>query len=463
MSPMNDFPPAPRPAAPPPDEITPLRRAMLGSALTGLSGLGGVLLPGCGGGDDAAAPAAPTPAPSAPAPSPTPPAPSPAPGPTPAPGPPAPLPPPSANLPGWVNQLALWQWAEIPNTALSSVDPSPRPLGYSGPASKVDAWCGATLKRAGSVYMLGAAGGHADYAGNEVNALALKVEVPAWQQLRAPTRNEDLINATQYYLDNRPSATHTYSATQFIESQNRMLVMASPGMNSGQLPAAPANFPYTGAARTYSFNVNTLDWDAPDHIALFPGNGDFTAALCCKHPVTEDIYYSRSYSDGFYRWRPSTNTWAKLSDASRHPWYCGSAIDPGRDRMLLIGGYVGVAPTDPTYMPVRPEVRALDGSTVSVTFGGLGHAAISAGSYSGVVYDEAGDCFLTITNGLDGRIKVLRVNASTWFVDAPPITGVPPANRANGIQNAAQYVPELKGIVLANRHNGNVYFMRTAL
>ena len=52
--------------------------------------------------------------------------------------------------PAWVSSLPLWEWYPIPNTALSSVEPTPRPLGNSGPASKINAWCGATLKRQGS-------------------------------------------------------------------------------------------------------------------------------------------------------------------------------------------------------------------------------------------------------------------------------------------------------------------------
>jgi hypothetical protein len=55
------------------------------------------------------------------------------------------------------------------------------------------------------------------------------------------------------------------------------------------------------------------------------------------------------------------------------------------------------------------------------------------------------------------------VNASTWYVDQPTITGTKPAARTNGIHNSFRYVPNLKGVVLANDYFGNVKFMRTAL
>lgn len=366
----------------------------------------------------------------------------------------APPPPPAPSegtIPAWVAALPLWQWYEIPNTALSSVDPTVRPLGGTGPSSKIDAWCGACLKRSGSVYMLGAAGGHGDYAGNEVDALALNVATPGWKQLRGPTPNSDVINLTQFYLDYKPAAGHTYYSTQFIDSLNRMVVISSGGLN-GAFPPAPANFPYFGDKRSACFNLSNDDWDSPDYIAQFPGTGDNTAALCVKHPWTGDVYYSRSYGSGWYRWTSATNTWEKLSAVTRSPWYAGVAIDPLRNRMLLVGGYSATA----------PEVRAMDGSIVTAVFSGLGAAGLTLSGYPGVQYDEATDRYIVAFNA-GGRIKVLRVHPETWFVDEPPTTGAAPESRANGLQNAMQYVPELKGLVVANKHNGNVYFVRTMI
>jgi hypothetical protein len=358
--------------------------------------------------------------------------------------------PPSGPLPAWVAALPLWQWHEIPNTALSSVDPAVRSLGITGPRSKIDAWCGATLKRQGSVYMLGAAGGHGDYAGNEVDALQLNVATPQWVELRGPTPNADIINATQFYLDHRPAATHTYYATQFIDSQNRMMVFVSGGLN-GPFPAAPSDFPYKGDKRSFSFNLATGDWDAPDYVAQFPGAGDGTACLCVKHPLTDDVYYSRSYNPGWYRWTRSTNTWARLSDVSRAPWYAGAAIDPLRNRMLIVGGYNTVA----------PEVRGLDGTPVAAVFSGLGADALSIQGYPSVSYDQSNDRYIVAFN-TGSVIKILRVHPETWRVDEPAMTGAAPASRPNGLQNAMQYVPELRGLVVANRHDGNVIFVRTA-
>jgi hypothetical protein len=362
----------------------------------------------------------------------------------------------TASIPSWVKNLPLWQWYPIPSTKLSSIAPSPPALGISGPASKITAWNGATLKRQGSVYLLGAAGGHADYAGNEVDALQLNTETPRWLELSPPTPNKQIINRSQYYLDLKPSATHTYNGTQFINARNRMIVVASPGMDfASGLPPAPANWPYAnGSAHTFSFSLATNTWDKPEYFANYTGGGDYIAALVVKHPVTEDIYYSRNYSSGWWRWTQATNTWSKLSDATRAPWYAGAAIDPIRNRMLIAGGYGGNSPA---------EVCDLSGNRIPVTFGGLGAAALQLGAYTGVVYDEANDVFLVVyNNAVTGNISMLRVNAVSWFVDAPPVTGIPPANRQNGIHNSVQYVPELGGIAIANSYADNVMFLRTS-
>jgi hypothetical protein len=358
-----------------------------------------------------------------------------------------------AALPAWVSSQPLWKWFEIPNTQLSSIAPTPTPIGNTGPRSKIETWNGATLQRSGSVYLLGAAGGHADYAGNEVNALRLNTDTPQWVQLRAPTPNASVVDSAQFYLDKRPACTHTYYATQFVEAQSRMLVMPSPGLGMPSAPSPPAGW-YPGETRVFSFRTTDNDWDDPDFIAQYTRSAgdDFTACLCVKHQVTEDIYYSRNYAGGWWRYRPSNNSWTKLSGLSRGPWYAGAAMDPTRNRILIMGGY------DPG---TGPEVRNLDSTSVSASFGGLGASALAVQGYPGAVYDEINDSFMLFYNG-GATIAVRRINAATWNVDAPVITGTAPAARVNGIHNSVQFVPELGGIVIANAYDGNVNFLRTA-
>jgi len=360
-------------------------------------------------------------------------------------------------VPAWVSNLPYWQWYQIPNTALQSVQPNPPlPLSGSGNECKITCWNGATLKRQGSVYLIGAAGGHNGYFGNEVDALTLNTDTPHWVQLVASSPPSTWISNVEYYLDYRPAAVHTYWGTQFIDARNRMLIMPSTNYISPLVPDAPAGWPYVGdPGYLISFNMNTNQWvDARDpEIAnvRYPGGGSYWAAMTVKHPVTEDVYYNRA-NGGWYRWTEATNTWVKLSNNTQNGNYRGAAIDPVRNRMLLVGSYEG------TY---GPEVRDLNGNLLSVTFSGLGTSALTVGNYPGVVYDEANDTYLVFHN-TGSAIDMLRVNASTFAVDRPALTGPLPAPRENGIQNAVQYVPELGGVVIANDYFGNVFFMRTA-
>src|SRR5690606_13634828 len=92
---------------------------------------------------------------------------------------------------------------------------------------------------------------------------------------------------------------------------------------------------------------------------------------------------------------------------------------------------------------------------------------LAATGYPAVVYDDVLDAFLVFLN--TNPISVLQVNASDWTVSQPLVTGFPgaptnaalPGSRQNGLLNAVQYVPELRGVVVANSYDGNVWFMRT--
>jgi hypothetical protein len=352
-------------------------------------------------------------------------------------------------LPLCLKDAKLMEWIQIPGTALSSVPPSV--VSSGAPSSKITAWCGATLRTKGSIYIIGMAGGHADYAGNEVNALTLNTDAPRWVEKAPPSPRSQLLDQSQFYLDLRPGATHTYYASQFINATDRFVVLASPGMLDPSLPAPPPGWAYANTDKyTPSLNWVTGIWEAPTAFPKFPSDGDFTAALVAKHPVTEDIYYSRNYSDGWYKWTRTTNTWSKLSNVSRGPWYAGASIDPKRNRMLIVGGYGNSQP---------PEVRNLDGSSISVNFTGLGASALTLGSYPGVIFDELNDRYIVLANG-SSKVELLAVHAQTWEVSRPTLLGTAPFNRMNGIQNSVQYVPELRGLVFANSYEGNVYFMR---
>jgi len=76
-----------------------------------------------------------------------------------------------------------------------------------------------------------------------------------------------------------------------------------------------------------------------------------------------------------------------------------------------------------------------------------------------VIFDDANDRYLVFRN--TNPISAIVVNGATWHVSQLSTVGNPAA-RVNGIHNSVQYVPELKGVVIANSYSGNLYFMRVA-
>jgi hypothetical protein len=378
---------------------------------------------------------------------------------------------PVSGVPAWLAGKAVNEWVSISGTNLSSVQPNPLPNtpgGTSAPASKITAWCGAALKRSTAEYIIGMSGGHADYAGSETDALRLSDDAPAWREVTPRSPDNTLYNQTAFNSDLSGAATHTYQYSQFLDTLDVYVSFTNPGtyyaVSSTNRPiTAPSDWPYLGVGGPTGAPASVwspaIDWTngsykSPTYIEPFPTEaGDWIAGLCVKHPTTSDVYIGRS-GDRWRKFTAATRTWSTPS-AVYETNYCGAAIDPTRSRMLIVGGYLG---------DVDPRVRDLDGNTVSVTFGGLGGSVLRAAEfyYAGVVYDEANDRYLAIKNG--STISVYAVNASTWAVSLLTTTGTAPGQRTNGIQNSAQYVPNLggrSGVVIANTYTGNVFFLRT--
>lgn len=70
-----------------------------------------------------------------------------------------------------------------------------------------------------------------------------------------------------------------------------------------------------------------------------PGSG-WVACLCVKRQTTNDICYAPN-SQPFYHWSSSTNTWSKLTWNVNFGGNAGAAMDPKRNRILLVGSYSG--------------------------------------------------------------------------------------------------------------------------
>ena len=302
--------------------------------------------------------------------------------------------------------------------------------------------------------MLGAAGGHADYTGNEVNTLVLNTATPTWVETKARSLPADVLTGTPVYLDLRRSALHTYWSTQYDNVNDQMLLMTSGGPNISGVPTPPPGHNWistTGVLMGFDRALN--EWTHPDLLPRLPWGGSGSGDVCCTNGVTGEIFYVKPQGGWMHKYSPLTQTWSTVG-AYYLPLPSGaSAIDPVRNRMLIIGDFS---------LDAAPRVRStLDAAAVAVTFGGLGPEVLTGFANAGLVYDEARDEFVAFIN--TSPITVYRINAATYEVSAANFSGVAPAQRSNGVLNSVQYVPELKGIVMANSYTDNVKFVRTAL
>lgn len=381
-------------------------------------------------------------------------------------------------LPAWLQTAssgalpAVYEWVEVPNSKLSDC-----PVTWAGPGTvpppdtgtgvpnrgKLTAWNGATLKHSGSVYMIACSGGHGDYSGNEVNAITLGADtIAGWQELLPPSAYADIINEAELYLDGRPSSIHTYWSLQFDQSRNRLIRVAKSGLLMSGIPSRPADWPAVHGGLS-AFDVATGDWLASGTLAAMPAGLTDYSSVCCD-PTTGDIYWVPGNWWQMYRYRPSLNAWTQIGETNNGTAYCAMAIDHTRGRMLKVGS-TNTTPSN-GYTPKVFDVAA--GGNVSVLFGGLGESALSiAGEYPGCVYDSHNDCFWVMRGNVSSESSttvagLYRVEAGTWSVSAPTMTGTLPKAPVNGVVGKLQYVPELKGLVIADRYTENLKFVRTA-
>jgi chitodextrinase len=344
-----------------------------------------------------------------------------------------------AVLPAWVAALAIGEWHEIPSTAMSSVAPSPQPLGNTGPASKVIAWTSFVVDtRTSKVYSV-ANGGHQDYSGNEVDVLDLERDQPVWSQILPPTPSPQLTNCQSYYADGAPASRHTYYGVTLNEIEDRIMLFAG------------ANWCNGGGFHTAisSYNITANTWSAPGTHGNLPNVFADVSAIS-RDPTTGDVYVGRNFSFG--RWNRSSNAFNLLNPTGNEPAGDGamSAFDTTRGGILFLGGSINsdfYTLSGNAWTPV-----ALTGTTADTD-------AVSKRTQGAMPYVAAIDSYLVRLAGAGSTVYL--VNAANFAVATFATTGgatIP--STMNGPYNKFLYVPRLKGCVYVPSYSGNAWFLR---
>jgi hypothetical protein len=339
--------------------------------------------------------------------------------------------------PAWVSNLAIGQWAQIPNTAISGVEPSPVPPG-NGPRFKVDGWNSFVVDtRTSTVYSV-ANGGHADYAGNEVDALNLEVAQPQWVQKVAPTPSGQLGPGGQdFYPDGRPASRHSYYGVVLNASDDRIMLFG------GAIWGTQGGFGNATSSYNITGNFYSTSSTHPD----IPGAP--TAGAYSLNPLTGDIYMNINWT--LYRWNRSANTWSTLNPTGSpsNGYYTMSAMDPSRGRIFFLGG---------------PDANhhlytIANNAWAAVTLGGSNAGDVAAAEEAAMFYVPAFDRFLVRKAAAGGTVYI--IDPQTFAVTTLATTGggsIP--GTINGPFNKFLYVPRLGGAVYVPTYSGNAWFLR---
>ena len=343
------------------------------------------------------------------------------------------------SLPTWVQALAVGEWTSLANTLWSSVQYSPVPPG-NGPENKALAWNSLVVDPITSRAYNVAAGGHNDYAGNEVEYLDLNKETPNWVRALDPSPAGQYANpgtGASYYSDGRPCSRHSYHGITYDPTARRIFLFGGyPWDQNGNAHSAISS--YNLDSNTYSSSGAHGSWST----------GGLVEPACAADPATGDVYVLHNFVLG--RWRPSTNTWTTdlaPSGSVPHGQYACSAFDTTRGRAFFLGGASAI---NHTYTVGTNTVAA-------VTLSGAAAGSVK-GSERGMVYVPDIDAYLVRAAGAGQT--VYRIDASTFVCTTLSVSGGSPPATSNGPYNKFLYVPALRGCIYVPTYSGNCYFLR---
>ena len=346
---------------------------------------------------------------------------------------------PPVSLPSWVSALSPAQWFEIPGTAMSSVEPTPRPTGNTGPASKVVAWTSFVADTRNSMVYSVANGGHGDYSGNEVDRLELETETPIWTERLAPTPNAQLVQSATHYGDGRPTSRHSYYGVTLNAANDRIMILGGSRYGNG-----------FGIGTMDSYNLSANSYSAagthPNIPSAVTGLLSFATSV---DPQTGDIYSFGNFAS--VRWTRATNSWAATGASGPDPYgyEAMSAMDTVRNRILILGGNAA-----------DRHVYDLAGNAFSqVTLTGADAATVTGSRQGALVYVEAIDRFLLRLRDSGGTVYQIHPSSFAVSVFASAGSAAVPAT-SNGPYNKFLYLPRLRGVVYVPSYSGNAWFLR---
>ncbi len=334
--------------------------------------------------------------------------------------------------PSLIDSLPPGQWAEVPDSKIRSVLPSPVPPGSSGPGAIIAAWnSGAYDHKRGRYLVLG--GGHNDYGGNEIYAFDLRTL--KWSRLWGPSRD---IPPPQgpcqlAYRDGNPVSRHTYDGLEYLASVDRLWLIG------GSLYCS------TGGAGsdTWLFDPEARTWNRRSD---FPDRGRLEM-VSAYDPVSGHVFINGMESwFGLWEYDPVADRWIRRG---QHPaggsGGMTAAIDPKRRKFIAMG---------------RGTLKIFDLVTGALQpLAMSGATGIVASNAPGLEYDPVGDRVVAWAGG--STVYALDLDTGIWTKDVGG--GVVPTNQPPaGTYNRFRYIPSRDVFVVVNSIDENVFVYRPA-
>jgi hypothetical protein len=370
----------------------------------------------------------------------------------------------SAQQPRWLEGMRAGEWRRIPRTAPSTLGDAPFVGTYGQPANHL-AYSGAALKRDGS-WLLQFGGGHADYSGNDVIAISLEADAPAWRVLRGPTvppdRSSWSLNAhpelkgiwwdAHHLPDGRPASRHSGSALQYIDASERLMSF----YNTSAFGTSS-----TTTGHVDGFRWADRDWDRAGTWPALPHGFATSYPWTVKDSATEDVYLG--IGSAIYRWRHGDGRFTPVFSGAGWAIDHGVAgIDSVRNRLIVIGIWNDSA-------RVAAHVVRLDtGQRSFVTLTGpQAHMMATSAQVGGSGFDWCPDLGRFLFFPDDGFTYTL--DPATFAVERMQVSGTPPpaasrysADNGSGVHGRFRYVPHLRGCVYLASWQKDLWFLRTA-
>lgn len=180
--------------------------------------------------------------------------------------------------PAWRRAVPTHTWAVVPSNRLSDINPANNPLinpdyspsapgespwkGVGGQPAVMNAYNGAAWDQDSDTMYIAAAGGHTDYAGNEVYRITLRGDAPVWEMIAPPTGcigNTGILNdgleRLGVYFDGRIRSHHTLGSHAFVPGHGVYIPGTIAPYRSGDAG--------TGAVTYKAFMLNSTTGEMP--------------------------------------------------------------------------------------------------------------------------------------------------------------------------------------------------------